>query len=93
MKLSPTFYVITGIALVCFVPAYLAMRSDSAALQAEASKASKGLDGYPTPEEEADRRMESFWRDELKWTEQRIQQERLIRVQERVLNEMRKGKP
>lgn len=60
MKLSPTFYVITGIALVCFVPAYLAMRSDSAALEAQAKSAAVGVAGYDTLEEQSQKRHEQF---------------------------------
>jgi hypothetical protein len=90
MKPSPVFYLVIGIALVVFVPAWLALRSDAAALEQQAKEAAISYAGYDTLEEQADQRHEKFLRDELGWSEERIQNERSIRAQERVLEELRK---
>lgn len=88
MKPSALFYICIICILILAVPAWLAMRAASESLASQSVEAAKGVGGYATLEEQEDERREKFQR-ELGWSEDRIRQERLVRVQERILSELR----
>jgi hypothetical protein len=77
MKLSPVFLLVLGILAVLFIPIYLSLKNEAATHHESATRAAEGFGGYRTLEEEAEARRVENWRS-LGWSEERIQQERLI---------------
>lgn len=90
MKPSPSFYAFLGLVALVAVPAWLNLRQEQATNAAQAVEAAKGVAGFATLEEEADKRQAEFLR-KLGWSEDRIEREQLRLSNERLAKAMQQA--